>query len=53
MGFKEQKPGVTFGLYLIIILCYMICHIDNGILAVSNETIKKDLGIEESDMGLL
>jgi predicted MFS family arabinose efflux permease len=31
----------------------VICHLDNGILAVSNETIKKDLGIEESDMGLL
>ena len=31
----------------------MMCHIDNGVLAVSNEAIKKDLNITESDMGLL
>ena len=31
----------------------MVCHIDNGVLAVSNEAIKKDLNISESGMGLL
>lgn len=50
---KFYKPGVTLGLYLVLISCYMICHLDNGILAVSNENIKKDLNITESDMGLL
>ena len=41
------------GLYLTIITSFMICHLDNGILAVSNENIKKDLNITEADMGLL
>lgn len=53
MNTKFQRPGVTLGLYIVMISCYMVCHIDNGILAVSNEAIKKDLNITESDMGLL
>lgn len=34
-------------------LCYVFCHIDNGIFAVSNEAVIKDLSIDESEMGLL
>lgn len=47
------KPKVTFSLYLVIIFCYLVCHIDLGILAVSNESIIKSLNINESGMGLL
>lgn len=47
------KPKVTFGLYLVIIFCYLVCHIDLGILAVSNDSIIKSLKINESGMGLL
>jgi hypothetical protein len=31
----------------------MICHIDNGILAIAKEPIMKDLNITETNMGLL
>ena len=31
----------------------MICHIDNGILGIAKEPIKKDLNITESNIGLL
>lgn len=47
------NPRVTTYLYLLILLCYAFCHIDNGIIAVSNETIKKSLNITESEVGLI
>ncbi len=50
---KELRRGVVIFLYIIILFCYMFCHIDNGILAVSNEVIKDDLKITESYVGLL
>ena len=45
---KERKVGVTTFLYVMIVFCYIFCHIDNGILAVCNESLGKDLGISES-----
>lgn len=50
---RGNNPRVTFYLYLLIVFCYLFCHIDLGILAVSNENIIKSLKIEESAMGLL
>lgn len=47
------KPKVTFLLYLVIVFSYLFCHIDLGILAVSNDAIIKTLDINESGMGLL
>lgn len=47
------NPKVTFGLYLVTLMCYLFCHIDLGILAVSNASIIKSLDIDESAMGLL
>ena len=44
----ERKAGVTTFLYVMIVFCYIFCHIDNGILAVCNESLGKDLGISES-----
>ena len=44
---------MTYYLYLLIVFCYLFCHIDLGILAVSNENIIKSMDIEESAMGLL
>ena len=53
MSTHIYKPSVTLGLYLIVVSCYMICHIDNGILGIAKEPIKKDLNITESNIGLL
>ena len=53
MSTHIYKPSVTLGLYLIVISCYLICHIDNGILGIAKEPIKKDLNITESNIGLL
>ena len=50
---KERKGGVTTFLYVMILFCYIFCHIDNGILAVCNEFLGKDLVVSESDVGLL
>ena len=36
-----------------IVFCYIFCHIDNGILAVCNESLGKDLGVSDSDVGLI
>ena len=36
---EEIKPNVTRNLYLVIMFCYLFCHIDNGIIAKSNESI--------------
>jgi MFS family permease len=53
MGAADINPRVTLYLYLVIIFCYLFCHIDLGILAVSNDAIIKKLEITEGDMGLL
>jgi len=50
---QERKRGVTSFLYFIIVVSYIFCHIDNGILAVCNETLGKDLGVSDSMVGLL
>ena len=50
---KERKGGITTFLYVMIVFCYIFCHIDNGILAVSNESLGKDLGVSDSDVGLI
>ena len=58
---KEQRPKaapklnprVTKVLFSAICLCYMLMHIDDGILSVASESIIKDLDIDESKLGLV
>ena len=52
MGLERKRGVITF-LYIVIVFCYVFCHIDNGILAVTNESLGKDLSISESYVGLL
>jgi hypothetical protein len=33
------NPKVTFLLYLVMVFCYLFCHIDLGILAFANDKI--------------
>ena len=35
------REVVTFRLYLVMVSCYLFCHIDLGIFAVANESIIK------------
>lgn len=49
----QMDPKVTKYLYLVIMLCYLLCHIDSGIMAVSNQSIQDDLNIAEAEVGLI
>ena len=42
------NPKVTRLLYAAILLCYMMMHIDDGVLSVASEKIIRDLHITES-----
>jgi putative MFS transporter len=53
METKELSPRVTKYLYLLIAFCYLACHIDLGILAVSSDPIRHNLQITAAQMGLL
>ena len=49
----KLSPKVTRLLYASILLCYMLMHIDDGVLSVASESILKDLHISESQLGLV
>lgn len=49
----DLSPKVTKYLYILIAFCYLACHIDLGILAVSTDAIRLNLNITSSQMGLL
>jgi hypothetical protein len=36
---EPRNTGVTTFLYVMVVISYIFCHIDNGILAVVNETL--------------
>ena len=50
---KLISPKVTRTLYCSFVLCYLVCHIDLGIIAVSATDIQDYLGITEGDLGLI
>lgn len=47
------NPRVTKLLYAQILLCYLVNHMDLGIISVSATEILNDLNISKSDLGLL
>jgi len=49
----EINPKVTRFLYISIVLCYTIDHLDLGILAVASKHIQNDLDITASLLGLM
>jgi predicted MFS family arabinose efflux permease len=46
------EPRKTLLLYLVIMFCYFACHIDGGVISSSNESIKKELGFSDTQIGL-
>ena len=50
---KELSPRVTKYLYLLIAFCYLACHIDIGVIAISPNQISHNLGIDTSQVGLI
>jgi fucose permease len=53
MASEERNPKVVVYLYILVLLCFLFCHIDTGILAVSNTLIKDYFKISDSQIGLL
>ncbi len=50
---NKLSPKVTKYLYLLISFCFLACHIDLGIFAVSTDVMRRYLNISASEMGLL
>ena len=50
---ETTRPAVTRLLFGAILLCYLLMHIDDGILSVASEYILHDLQITESQLGLV
>ncbi len=50
---KTQKPGITKGLYLVFVFCYIFNHIDLGIFSVAPELMAEYLKCDLSDVGLI
>lgn len=44
----SKSQNVTRILYGAILLCYLLMHIDDGVLSVASERILRDLQISES-----
>ena len=45
---ETTRPAVTRLLFGAILLCYLLMHIDDGVLSVASEYILHDLQITES-----
>lgn len=50
---KKINKRITTLLYIQIVFCYLIDHLDLGIIAVSAIEIQRDLKLSESELGLL
>jgi hypothetical protein len=44
----ERNPRTLTFLFVMIVLCYLFSHIDNGILATYNSELEIDLKIDKS-----
>jgi hypothetical protein len=44
----ERNPRTIKFLYVMIVLCYLFTHIDNGILATYNSELELDLKLDKS-----
>ena len=44
----ERNPRTITFLFVILVLCYLFTHIDNGVLATYNNELEKDLKIDKS-----
>lgn len=49
----NKSLNVTRLLYGAILLCYLLMHIDDGVLSVASERILRDLQISESQLGMV
>jgi len=50
---ETTRPAVTRLLFGAILLCYLLMHIDDGVMSVASEYILHDLQITESQLGLV